>query len=65
MRALRSLATALVAFALLAGTAEANAPDVERVDLVTHVFPETGHRVVAVAGALRRTGLAPSAPRSQ
>ncbi len=49
MRVLRSLAAALVAFALLAGTAEANAPGVERADLVTHVFPETGHRVVAVA----------------
>src|SRR5690349_2061805 len=53
MRALRLIASATMLVALTAGTARADtrtaAPSVERADLVTHVFPETGHRVVAVS----------------
>ncbi|MDA0169231.1 alpha/beta hydrolase-fold protein [Solirubrobacter taibaiensis] len=44
---MRWIVAVATAFALLAGPA--SAADVERVDLVTHVFPETGHRVVSVA----------------
>ena len=47
MRALRLIAFVAVFAALLTGTARADTP--ERVELVTHVFPETGHRVVAVS----------------
>ena len=47
-----ALVTVLVALVLAAAPAASGAsrgPAPERADLVTHVFGETGHRVVAVA----------------
>ena len=55
---MRWITAVAVVFGLLAGPA--GAAEVERVDLVTHVFPETGHRVVAVQ--VRYDG--PASPRS-
>jgi predicted peptidase len=44
-----ALIAALVLVAVAAPGARASAPDVQRADLVGHVYPEIGHRVVAVA----------------
>jgi predicted peptidase len=52
MRGNRWIALVVLLVGLLlaaAPAAGAEAPSVVRADLVTHVFPETGHRVVAVA----------------